>query len=122
MVVDGQIQGGLAEGVGIALMEVISFDDQGNCLNGSMMDYLIPTALECPDWELGATVTLSAPSDRRQGRRRVGDQRLAARDRQRRLRRPVPEPRGRPHRHAAEPGAGLGGDAGQGRAAAVIAG
>ena len=57
MVVDGQIMGGLAEGVGIALMEVISFDEQGNCLNGSMMDYLIPTALECPDWELGATVT-----------------------------------------------------------------
>jgi aerobic carbon-monoxide dehydrogenase large subunit len=57
MVVDGQIMGGLAEGVGIALMEVISFDEQGNCLNGSLMDYLIPTALECPDWELGATVT-----------------------------------------------------------------
>ena len=38
-------------------MEVISFDEQGNCLNGSLMDYLIPTALECPDWELGATVT-----------------------------------------------------------------
>ena len=57
MIVDGQIMGGLAEGVGIALMEVITFDDQGNCLNGSMMDYLIPTALECPDWELGATVT-----------------------------------------------------------------
>ncbi len=57
MIVDGQIMGGLAEGVGIALMEVITFDEQGNCLNGSMMDYLIPTALECPDWELGATVT-----------------------------------------------------------------
>jgi carbon-monoxide dehydrogenase large subunit len=57
MIVDGQVMGGLAEGVGIALMELISFDDQGNCLNGSMMDYLIPTALECPEWELGATVT-----------------------------------------------------------------
>jgi len=59
MIVDGQIMGGLAEGVGIALMELISFDEQGNCLNGSMMDYLIPTALECPNWELGATVTPS---------------------------------------------------------------
>jgi aerobic carbon-monoxide dehydrogenase large subunit len=59
MIVDGQIMGGLAEGVGIALMELISFDEQGNCLNGSLMDYLIPTALECPDWELGATVTPS---------------------------------------------------------------
>ena len=57
MVVDGQIHGGLAEGVGIALMEVISFDEEGNCLNSSFMDYLIPTALECPDFELGETVT-----------------------------------------------------------------
>ena len=57
MIVDGQIHGGLAEGIGIALMEVITFDEEGNCLNGSFMDYLIPTALECPDFELGATVT-----------------------------------------------------------------
>src|ERR687886_871996 len=57
MVVDGQIHGGLAEGIGIALMEVLTFDEEGNCLNGSFMDYLIPTALECPDFELGATVT-----------------------------------------------------------------
>jgi carbon-monoxide dehydrogenase large subunit len=57
MIVDGQIHGGLAEGIGIALMEVITFDEEGNCLNSSFMDYLIPTALECPDFELGATVT-----------------------------------------------------------------
>ncbi|MHB8694934.1 MAG: aerobic carbon-monoxide dehydrogenase large subunit [Solirubrobacteraceae bacterium] len=57
MIVDGQIHGGLAEGIGIALMEVITFDEAGNCLNGSFMDYLIPTALECPDFELGETVT-----------------------------------------------------------------
>jgi carbon-monoxide dehydrogenase large subunit len=57
MIVDGQIHGGLAEGVGIALMEVLTFDEEGNCLNGSFMDYLIPTALECPDFELGETVT-----------------------------------------------------------------
>jgi carbon-monoxide dehydrogenase large subunit len=57
MIVDGQIHGGLAEGVGIALMELISFDEEGNCLNSSFMDYLIPTALECPDFELGQTVT-----------------------------------------------------------------
>jgi len=57
MIVDGQIHGGLAEGVGIALMELISFDEEGNCLNGSFMDYLIPTSMECPDFELGETVT-----------------------------------------------------------------
>jgi carbon-monoxide dehydrogenase large subunit len=59
MIVEGQIHGGLAEGVGIALMELIAFDDQGNCLGGSFMDYLIPTALEVPEWELGETVTPS---------------------------------------------------------------
>ena len=59
MIVDGQIHGGLAEGIGIALMELISFDEQGNCLNSSFMDYLIPTSMECPDFELGATVTPS---------------------------------------------------------------
>jgi aerobic carbon-monoxide dehydrogenase large subunit len=59
MIVDGQIHGGLAEGVGIALMELLSFDEQGNCLGATMMDYLIPTAMEVPDWELGATVTPS---------------------------------------------------------------
>jgi carbon-monoxide dehydrogenase large subunit len=59
MIVEGQIHGGLAEGVGIALMELIAFDEQGNCLGGSFMDYLIPTALEVPEWELGETVTPS---------------------------------------------------------------
>jgi carbon-monoxide dehydrogenase large subunit len=57
MIVEGQIQGGLADGVGIALMEIVSFDEDGNCLNASLMDYLIPTALEVPDWENGSTVT-----------------------------------------------------------------
>ncbi len=57
MIVDGQIHGGLAEGIGIALMELISFDSEGNCLNSSFMDYLIPTAMECPEFELGMTVT-----------------------------------------------------------------
>jgi len=59
MIVEGQIHGGLAEGIGIALMELIAFDEHGNCLGGSFMDYLIPTALEVPDWELGETVTPS---------------------------------------------------------------
>jgi carbon-monoxide dehydrogenase large subunit len=59
MIVEGQIHGGLAEGIGIALMELISFDQEGNCLNSSFMDYLIPTALECPSYELGETVTPS---------------------------------------------------------------
>ncbi|MFT3873168.1 MAG: aerobic carbon-monoxide dehydrogenase large subunit [Nocardioides sp.] len=59
MIVEGQIQGGLTDGVGMALMQFIGFDEHGNCLGGSLMDYLIPTALEVPDWECGMTVTPS---------------------------------------------------------------
>ncbi len=59
MIIEGQIHGGLTDGVGMALMEMIAFDDDGNCLGGSLMDYLIPTALEVPDWETGFTVTPS---------------------------------------------------------------
>ena len=54
-VVEGQIHRGLTDGVGIALMEYVGYDEDGNCLAGSLMDYLIPTALEVPDWETGAT-------------------------------------------------------------------
>ena len=59
MIVEGQVHGGLADGIGMALMEVIAFDRDGNCLGGSFMDYLLPTSLECPAWELGETVTPS---------------------------------------------------------------
>ncbi|SNT48517.1 aerobic carbon-monoxide dehydrogenase large subunit [Actinacidiphila glaucinigra] len=59
MIVEGQVHGGLADGLGMALMQVIAFDEDGNCLGGSFMDYLLPTAVECPSWELGETVTPS---------------------------------------------------------------
>jgi len=59
MIVEGQIHGGLADGIGMALMELIAFDEEGNCLGGSFMDYLLPTSMECPSWELGETVTPS---------------------------------------------------------------
>jgi carbon-monoxide dehydrogenase large subunit len=59
MIIEGQVHGGLTDGVGMALMQMISFDENGTCLSGSFMDYLIPTALEVPDWETGATVTPS---------------------------------------------------------------
>ncbi len=59
MVVEGQIHGGLTEGFAIATMQEIRFDEQGNCLNGSFMDYLLPTAVETPHWDLGKTVTPS---------------------------------------------------------------
>lgn len=59
MIVEGQVHGGLADGVGMALMEAIAFDEEGNCLGGSFMDYLLPTSMECPSWETGETVTPS---------------------------------------------------------------
>lgn len=59
MIIEGQVHGGLTDGVGMALMEFIEFDDNGNCLSGSFMDYLIPTALEVPDWETDHTITPS---------------------------------------------------------------
>jgi aerobic carbon-monoxide dehydrogenase large subunit len=59
MIVEGQVHRGLADGIGVALMQSIVFDSDGNCLGGSFMDYLLPTAMECPSWELGATVTPS---------------------------------------------------------------
>jgi carbon-monoxide dehydrogenase large subunit len=59
MIIEGQVHGGLADGVGMALMEIIDFDEAGNCLGGSFMDYLLPTAMEVPDWETGFTVTPS---------------------------------------------------------------
>jgi aerobic carbon-monoxide dehydrogenase large subunit len=59
MIVEGQIHGGLADGVGMALMQVMAFDSDGNHLGANFMDYLLPTAKECPSWELGETVTPS---------------------------------------------------------------
>jgi carbon-monoxide dehydrogenase large subunit len=59
MIIEGQVHGGLTDGVGMALMETIAYDEAGNCLAGTLMDYLIPTALEVPDWETGFTVTPS---------------------------------------------------------------
>ena len=59
MIIEGQVHGGLTDGIGMAMMQMVSFDEDGNCLAGSFMDYLIPTALETPTWETGYTVTPS---------------------------------------------------------------
>jgi carbon-monoxide dehydrogenase large subunit len=59
MIVDGQIHGGLAQGVGPALYEEIGYDEDGNVYGGSFIDYYVPTALECPKWETDKTVTPS---------------------------------------------------------------
>jgi carbon-monoxide dehydrogenase large subunit len=59
MIVEGQIHGGLTEGFGIAAMQQIAFDEDGNCLGSNFMDYLLPTAWETPRFDMGETVTPS---------------------------------------------------------------
>ena len=57
MIVDGQIHGGIAQGVGQALFEEAIYDDQGNLLTASLVDYPLPTAGDLPSFELGWTNT-----------------------------------------------------------------
>ena len=57
MVIDGQIHGGLAEAYAIAMGQEIVYDDDGNVLGASLMDYFLPTAVETPEWETDFTVT-----------------------------------------------------------------
>jgi len=57
MIVDGQVHGGIAQGVGQALFEEAIYDDAGNLLTASLIDYPIPTASDLPSFELGRTVT-----------------------------------------------------------------
>jgi carbon-monoxide dehydrogenase large subunit len=59
MIVDGQIHGGLTMGLAPSLYEEIVYDEQGNNLSGTLMDYLVPTAMETPAWELEKTVSPS---------------------------------------------------------------
>lgn len=48
MIVDGQLQGGIAQGIGSALYEEVIYDQTGQLLSGTYMDYLIPTSMEIP--------------------------------------------------------------------------
>lgn len=59
LILDGQIHGGVAQGIGNAFYEQLVFDAQGQLLNASLADYLLPTALDVPRMELGHTVTPS---------------------------------------------------------------
>ena len=59
MIVEGQIMGGLTEGYAIAAMELIDFDEDGNCIGSNFVDYLIPTAWETPAFDLGELTTPS---------------------------------------------------------------
>jgi carbon-monoxide dehydrogenase large subunit len=59
-IVEGQVRGGVAQGIGGVLYEHLAFDDDGNCLTGTFMDYLIPTSAEIPPIEIDHLETESA--------------------------------------------------------------
>ncbi|MCZ6624485.1 MAG: glyceraldehyde dehydrogenase subunit alpha [Deltaproteobacteria bacterium] len=57
LLVDGQIQGGIAQGLGQALIEEVVYDENGQILTGSLMDYALPRAGDLPHLDLARTVT-----------------------------------------------------------------
>lgn len=59
MIVDGQIRGGVAQGIANALYEEVVYDEDGNILTASLMDYLPPTAAEIPDIEIRHLETIT---------------------------------------------------------------
>jgi carbon-monoxide dehydrogenase large subunit len=59
MILAGQIHGGVAQGIGNAFYEKLVFDDDGQLLNATLADYLLPASLDVPNMELGHTVTVS---------------------------------------------------------------
>lgn len=59
MIIEGQIHGGLTEGFAVAFGQELPYDEQGNVLGGTLMDYFVPTSVETPHWETDYTVTPS---------------------------------------------------------------
>lgn len=59
LIVEGQVHGGIVQGVAQALWEDAVYDADGNLLSASLMDYLVPSAAEVPSFETGSTVTPS---------------------------------------------------------------
>ncbi|MDR0359928.1 MAG: molybdopterin-dependent oxidoreductase [bacterium] len=63
MIVEGQLHGGIAQGVAQALFEEVTYDDEGALRTGSLIDYLVPTANEMPEMVLDRTVTPTPVND-----------------------------------------------------------
>ncbi len=59
MIIEGQVHGGLTEAFAIAMGQEIRYDEMGNVLGASFMDFFLPTAVETPHWETDFTVTPS---------------------------------------------------------------
>jgi carbon-monoxide dehydrogenase large subunit len=63
MIVDGQIAGGIAQGLGGALYEQLAYDADGNFLSGSLMEYLYPTSSDVPEMDISHIETPSAATE-----------------------------------------------------------
>jgi carbon-monoxide dehydrogenase large subunit len=61
-IVEGQIHGGVAQGIANALYEEVIYDEAGNILTGSLADYLVPTMAEIPDLEIHHLETITDAS------------------------------------------------------------
>ncbi|MEM7446273.1 MAG: aerobic carbon-monoxide dehydrogenase large subunit, partial [Pseudomonadota bacterium] len=59
MIIEGQVHGGLTEALAIAMGQEIHYDEIGNVMGASLMDFFLPTAVETPVWETDHTVTPS---------------------------------------------------------------
>jgi len=59
MIIEGQIHGGLTEGYAVAMGQEMPYDEAGNLLGATLMDYFVPTSVETPKWETDFTVTPS---------------------------------------------------------------
>jgi hypothetical protein len=85
LLVEGQMQGGFAQGLGEAVMENLVLDDTGQLLTGSFMDYAMPRATRCPAADPRQDgVAQPDEQPRRQGRGRGRHDRRAHRDPERR--------------------------------------
>ena len=101
LLVNGQQHGGIAQGIAQALFEEVSYDEDGNPLTGTLVDYSMPSAAELPSFEVSNTETASPPQPaRREGpsaSRAPSARRLRWHKRRLRRRRP---PGHHSHRHA----------------------
>ena len=71
LIVDGQVHGGITQGIAAALYEEALYDADGNLTNGNLMSYLVPSAAELPSYELGRTE--SKATDHPFGAKGVGE-------------------------------------------------
>ena len=83
LIVEGQVHGGIAQGIGQALYEEGVYDDDGNLVTTTLADYLIPSASDLPSYVTEPDREPGQQPARRQGRRRGGHDRVHARRRER---------------------------------------